>query len=76
VAITVNGSRGALVPIPTLFPETAIGEFPIVALPLNAGTTPDAPPLVVTVVCANILPAPSASKHAIDKRFIADPLSR
>jgi hypothetical protein len=54
---------GLVVPIPTLPPETAIGELVTVEAPLNTGTVPDVP-LPVTVCAAadadaNAKPNPS-----------------
>ena len=49
---TQRSSVGTVVPIPTLLPETEIGELPTVALPVKTGTVLVVPPEVVTVVCA------------------------
>jgi hypothetical protein len=53
---TTPTTYAIVVPIPTLPPETEIGELVTVAAPLNTGTVPEeVVPEVVTAVCAAAL---------------------
>ena len=49
---TSNAAFVLVAPIPTLLPETEIGELPIAEVPVKTGTVLVVPPEVVTVVCA------------------------
>ncbi|MGA7832727.1 MAG: hypothetical protein WCA21_17350 [Terracidiphilus sp.] len=49
-----NGTAGDFVPIPTLLPETVIGELPTVEVPVKTGTV-FVVPLPVTVCAAALI---------------------
>jgi hypothetical protein len=76
-----------VVTLPTLPPETEIGEFPIVEVPVKIATLPEVPLPVTVTVCAEALAAHSAMKIADDVNRVfmitfapcllcADPLQR
>jgi hypothetical protein len=61
---TCNEAPDVVVPIPTLLPDTEIGELPKIALPLYAGIVPTVPSLLfVTAVCAAALIAKAAMQN-------------
>ena len=65
---------GVVVPIPTLLPDTVIGEFPTVEVPVNVGTVPDVPlPVTVCPIALDPTRAHKAANLITSRDMFASP---